>query len=249
MRDHNLDDLIIDNIEPKTSKTKNLLTIISLFLIILFVVIIITKILINSPEESQSLEINDNPTMISPELKLQENTLSQEPIEVNNTEPSLSNILEETVPAPEAKEEMKPETITPQIKETVEAKPVEEKADVKTSGTPPKEQSVAPAPVEEKKPEPVKPKIEQKPVAKKVPKAKPTAVDAQTYYIQVGSFSSTPSERFISVIKNRGFQYQIQTQNGVKKILIGPYQGRAAVDEALPQIRNLITKSAFVVAR
>ncbi|MEY3002416.1 MAG: hypothetical protein RLZZ428_791 [Pseudomonadota bacterium] len=254
MRDHNLNDLIIDDIEPKNSKTKSLLTIISLFVIILFVVIIITKILINSPQEEQPVAQNDNPSMIAPELKLQENTLPQDPLETNQSESSLSNILEETTPAPvdtpssETKEALTPDAVAPEAKTTMEQTSVNNQIKQTSPITPPEDKSVEPAPIEEKKPEPLQPKITPKPVVKKVTKPKPT-VNLQTYYIQVGSFSTTPNDRFISVIKNRGFEYQIQTHNGVKKILIGPYKGRAAVDQALPQIRNLITKSAFVVAK
>ena len=79
----------------------------------------------------------------------------------------------------------------------------------------------------------------------------PTTIPAQTYYIQVGSFTKDPSTRFLSAIKNSGFSYTISpaAANGSKKLLIGPYQDRESVDRALIEVRDRINKSAFVVKK
>jgi cell division septation protein DedD len=39
------------------------------------------------------------------------------------------------------------------------------------------------------------------------------------------------------------------SSKGIKKLLIGPYQDRAAVDSALVRVRDTINKSAFVVKK
>ncbi|MEN8726942.1 MAG: hypothetical protein ABF276_03155, partial [Sulfurovum sp.] len=88
MHDHNLDDLIIDNIEPKNSKTKSFLTIIALLIVVLIVAIILTKILLKTPN-GNGLAFEENVTeMIAPELQLKETPQPQKAKE----EPSLSNI-------------------------------------------------------------------------------------------------------------------------------------------------------------
>jgi len=71
------------------------------------------------------------------------------------------------------------------------------------------------------------------------------------YYIQVGSFSKTPSSRFLSVITNAGFTYKITSasSNGTKKLLIGPYLDKASAVDALAGVKNRINKSAFVIKR
>ena len=71
------------------------------------------------------------------------------------------------------------------------------------------------------------------------------------YYIQVGSFSKTPSSRFLSVITNAGFTYKITSasSNGTKKLLIGPYLDKASAVAALAGVKNRINKSAFVIKR
>ncbi len=72
MHDHNLDDLIIDNIEPNNSKTKSFLTIIALMIVVLIVAIILTKILLKTPDENALAFEEDATEMIAPELKLKE---------------------------------------------------------------------------------------------------------------------------------------------------------------------------------
>lgn len=96
MHDHNLDDLIIDSIEPKNSKTKSFLTIIALLIVVLIVAIILTKILLKTPNNDM-LAFEQNATeMIAPELKLQETPKSEEA----KKEPSLSNIIENEIKTP-----------------------------------------------------------------------------------------------------------------------------------------------------
>ena len=71
MNDHNLDDLIIDNIEPKNRKTKSFLTIIALFIVVLIVAIILTRTLLKTPDNANLIIEEDTIELIAPELKLQ----------------------------------------------------------------------------------------------------------------------------------------------------------------------------------
>ena len=70
MHDHNLDDLIIDNIEPKNSKTKSFLTIIALLIVVLIVAIILTKNILKTPDENFLAFKEDTTELIAPELQL-----------------------------------------------------------------------------------------------------------------------------------------------------------------------------------
>jgi len=80
MNDHNLDDLIIDNINPKNSKTKSLLTIIALAIIVLIVAIILTKTLLKEPNDTLAIHAENDTEMISPDLTLQ-NAIKEEVIQ------------------------------------------------------------------------------------------------------------------------------------------------------------------------
>jgi DedD protein len=94
--------------------------------------------------------------------------------------------------------------------------------------------------------------VVEKPVQKPVsPKPEPQRTSTVKYYVQVGSFKGQPSARFVSVIKNNGFNYSIVRSpvDGANKLLIGPYEDRTSVDRALIQVKDRITKSAFVVRR
>ena len=319
MHDHNLDDLIIDNIEPKNSKTKSFLTIIALLIVVLIVGIILTKILLKTPNGDR-LAFEENTTeMIAPELKLKEIPKSQKEKE----EPSLSKVIESQLktPAVETKKPVvikepavviaEPEIKLPEEPKVVEAKeePVlsnildqEIKAPVPETKKPVivqeplltkkekeakdeadiayweamqekrKAEEIAKNSVtlkeptvvikEEKTEEVVKPKKVKTAVVKTpkpvvIPVKKPVAtkpvqksVSTTRYYVQVGSFRTKPSSRFISVIKNNGFRYTIKrASDGTKKLLIGPYTDRAAVNSALVTVKDRINKSAFVVKR
>ena len=71
MNDHNLDDLIIDNINPKNPKAKSLLTIIALAIVVLIVAIILTKVILKEPKDKLAINQENNSEMISPDLTLQ----------------------------------------------------------------------------------------------------------------------------------------------------------------------------------
>ena len=276
MNDHNLDDLIIDNIEPKNAKTKSFLTIIALLIVILIVAIILTKIILKDPNADKIAFEENNTELVSPELTLQS---AAEP-EPAKKEPELSNIIENALKSPAPVEEVAKETVEitkkvvqapkqPKEKSEAEkeklqqeyaeirkARVEKEKADTKKA-----EAKIAEMKKEEMKkkvPEAAKPiptpiieKAKVRPGGKpvNVPATKPTA--SQTYYIQVGSFKQTPSSRFLGVIKNSGFNYKITTptSSGIKKLLIGPYKDRKSVDAALVRVRDRINKSAFVVKK
>jgi len=116
MNDHNLDDLIIDNIEPKNAKTKSFLTIIALLIVILIVAIILTKIILKDPNADKIAFEENNTELVSPELTLQS---AAEPKPAKK-EPELSNIIENALKTPAPAEEVAKETVEI-IKKVVQA--------------------------------------------------------------------------------------------------------------------------------
>lgn len=257
MNDHNLDDLIIPNIEPKSSKAKSILTIVALLIVVLIVAIILTSVVLDDKKPDQGLlEANDT-EMVSPELTLQNAGKVKEP----KAEPKLNEIIEEELNKPV---ETKKTPVTPDNKPASTVKTdIPAPAEPAVSKSPePESKRVTidntyeqtPEPAQKEKVETVKvpapvvaaPDVREKPVKKP-----PVKVNSGTYFIQVGSFSKAPSKRFLSVISNSGFNYKITAPNakGTKKLLIGPYPDRAAVDVALVRVKDRINKSAFVVKK
>ncbi|MEA1953863.1 MAG: SPOR domain-containing protein [Campylobacterota bacterium] len=239
MNDHNLDDLIIDDVEPKNNKFKGLLTITALIAIMLIVGIIFSKIVLKDPNADKTPLEDNNSEMISPELTLQSTPETQsmpEPEEDTN----------ESTISEEIEVKLNSETNSTEVeevaKETIETtNETEEEAE--TSAPLPITSNINPTPTtEEAKKKPDTKKVVNKPV-------KPKYTASSTYYIQVGSFKKTPSKSFLSIIRNSGFRYIItaKASNGNKKLLIGPYRSKRSADKALPAVKELINKSAFVI--
>ena len=262
MNDHNLDDLIIENIEPKNAKSKSILTIIALLIVVFIVGIILARLNLEEPNANNILTEENESEMISPELTLQSRAKEKEKKE----EPKITDMIEEELnkPIQEAKltvektEEVKKVKEVTKVEEVKEAVPVSEPVAVeesKKSEETPVEPEASSVPETEQNSEkdvavPV-PATVEKPKEVKAKKTRPKPVATGSYFIQVGSYRKTPSKRFLSVIKNNGFHYTITAPNakGIKKLLIGPYPGRPAANAALTRVRDLVNKSAFVVKK
>ncbi len=259
MNDHNLDDLIIDNIDPKTSKTKSFLTIIALAIVVLIVAIILTKIVLKDPNEKLVLDESDT-EMISPELTLQPSTPKTD-TSVQGSKSSqdlaLHTPVQKTAPesVPTQPAVTNPTASTQEKTDADEQKKAEEEAKQARLALE-REKIAAQKALEEKlrkeaalKEERIAAEKERQERLKREAAAK-QAVQT-SYYIQVGSFTQTPSSRFLSIIKKSGFDYTITLPNasGSKKLLIGPYSTRAQADTALVRVRDRINKSAFVVKK
>ena len=132
-----------------------------------------------------------------------------------------------------------------------DVKPEKEIEKPKSVEKPKKEEPKKEKIVKEEKPK-YKPKVEEKPkpkpaeekrVEKREEKHKSHSSEG-SYYIQVGSFSNKPSNRFLSVITNSGFSYKLHSSG---KLLIGSYSSRANANSDLPRVKDRINKSAFVI--
>ena len=312
MHDHNLDDLIIDNIEPKKSKLKSFLTIIALLIVILIIAIVLTRILLKSPQNNDLVFEQETEELIAPELKLKETPKQEEQVkepELSNIvqdktessiieekkaetikepsvitkkeepkatetkkEPELSNITAQEVKAPVATEkEAVSQTLSQEEKEakdaadiayweSVQAKRKAEQEALEKSEQKAKEslKEVNPSEAEKTAPPAAKVKqpeqkvVEEKTVQKPIPtKQGSQDYSGKKYYIQVGAYRKEPSARFMSVIRNNGYNYIITkpNKNGIKRILIGPYENEAAVNRALAEVKDRVIKRAFVVKR
>jgi len=258
MNDHNLDDLIIDNIEPKSSKAKGILTIVALLLVVFILGIILMSVDFSDSKSDKDLAEENDTEMVSPELTLENVTTIKKP----KAEPKLNEIIEEELNKPvtppkvvEETVESLQETATPKVivptvieKPVIPEKTVSEKVpeikkvEITEEFTQaPTKEKVVPVVKEEKIPTAVPEQKEVKKIA--------AVTSGPTFYIQVGSYTHLPSQKFLSRINNNGFQYTIKTVGTSKKLLIGPYKDRSAVDAAIVRVKDLITKSAFVVKK
>jgi len=242
MKDHNLNDLIIDDIKPEKNRGKGILTIIALLIALLIVAIMMTRVLLSENDQNTTTMEQKQEDMISPELRL--DTSDHDPEADKKELEQLSSMMEETLidkPADPIKSETvqinetaESTTVASSPKEPVAAKPIEtEKAQAQEPLRKPAEKAVP------KVAAPIK-ATTTKPVHKPVP-SKPK-VSSGSYYIQVGSFSKQPDKRFLSKITKNGFHYKLHKG----KLLIGPYSSDASARRDLPRVKSKINKGAFL---
>jgi len=250
-----LDDLIIsDNLGSKKSNdSKNMLTMIGLVLAVLIGAILLTKTVLEEPQKPKiPLEENltnsalvqadmneSNASDINESMMLESNTSTPANEDINTSVSEKVSTPKTTVAPVVVAKKIVEKTVT---KEAVKKPlPVKEKVDTKTEVKTEKKDvnKTTTAKTE------VKTETKTKTVTENIKKEQATN---ETYYAQVGSFSTKPNDGFISIIKSNGYSYKVVTgQNGSSKILIGPYSGREKATIALVKIKDRINKSAFLV--
>jgi len=83
--------------------------------------------------------------------------------------------------------------------------------------------------------------------SKSEPKVAPAATTGATYYIQVGSFTKEPDKALFDRLNASGMKYTTQKSGETNKILVGPFQGEKAVQDAMGNIRQNIEAKAFKI--
>ena len=335
MNDHNLDDLIIENIDPETNKTKSFLTIVALAIVVLIIAIILTKIVLNDSKKDQLNFEENGGTVFDPNIPLLDTP--KKPEEIKKPDDSTKSDTAEEDPSlqiPATKRDAKPQPpkpatsdvhTTPTTSSTTTQNQVDKYEDERIALARERERIAAQKALEEKrrrerlqreaalkhkeemalrerlkreaaekkalqerlkreaaekkalqerlKQEAARKKAEaEKALAKKVstieisdtpimphttkraskttPKASGVNSNGLHYYIQVGYFTQSPNQAYLNTIKRSGFDYSLfTTPNGTKRLLIGPYTTRTAVDADLVKVRSRITKSAFVIKK
>jgi len=72
-----------------------------------------------------------------------------------------------------------------------------------------------------------------------------TSSRTKRFFIQVGSFGSTPSRSFLGNLEKSGYQYHVLKQNSDNKVMIGPYKNNYDASKVLYTIRKQIP-SAYI---
>ena len=67
-----------------------------------------------------------------------------------------------------------------------------------------------------------------------------------SYYIQIGSFSGYPDSAYLSHLKAAGFDYKVVDENGMKKLLAGPFESEEEANSVLPTVKREFSPEAFV---
>ena len=184
----------------------------------------------NAPS-NQAAVVQSAPAVVAPV----KTTLQSAPIVKNVSVPAVQKA------TPEPKPIVQKAVVQPTIKKaeakTLQAAPVkqEPKKVVQQKAAPKSTQAV-------KTPETVSkaPKAE----VKTTPEVKDTG---SIYFVQVGSFAKEPSKTLIDRLNASGMKYTTQKTGETTKILVGPFQGEKAVQDAMGNIRQNIEAKAFKI--
>ena len=71
------------------------------------------------------------------------------------------------------------------------------------------------------------------------------ARDKKEYFVQVGSFTTTPSKDFLERLTTSGFHYKIIKQQGYNKVMVGPYKDSIEATKAL-KVLKLLSAGAYI---
>ena len=66
------------------------------------------------------------------------------------------------------------------------------------------------------------------------------------WYIQVGAFVGTPDSKWLAHIKALGYDYRSIPEDGMKKLLVGPFRTREDAMDVLPNARHEFNPGAFI---
>ena len=171
--------------------------------------------------------------------------------------PTSQNVVS-TVVAPVAAKpvvQTAPVVQAPAPKPPVVAQKIAEPTVVKTSK--PVQKTVQAPPVKQEIKRVVQPTIavKEKPIAattktaepKVEVKTAPVASNGGTYYIQVGSFTKEPDKALFDRLNASGMKYTTQKSGETSKVIVGPFQGEKAVQDAMGNIRQNIEAKAFKI--
>ncbi len=241
-----LNNIVIDDEQEEKIQSSKKILLISAAAIVLFLIVIVAVYSLNQGDEEentspvaveQGLQPAEKADNIIEAQKAEEPKFEQVPIKDEtpaNGEDKFEKIVKEIKAKQQNAEVAEPANLPPPPTEEPKAEPV-------------KEVLSQTAPVVEKK--------EESPVKKLIketaePKGEVSSVPSG-YYIQVGSFAKfTPNKKFLTTIKENGYEYHIlKTElNGknIQRVLIGPFKDRDSAKKANVKVKEDINKDAFI---
>ncbi len=259
--DNTLDDLILNEPEPEKAKSKGLLALLALVILLIIVGAILAKMIFSEPEPTKAKDNQDNQKVeVASDINSNLDDITENKADKNesknlaplSTDPDLAPLNDDmtanvdTVNIDEeknSKDKTKDETQNLKGDSTKIANKEEELgvAPVGKVTSAKKEENDAPKKVV------VKERVEkEKKVVTKTPKPTRKIGGRGNVYIQVGSFTKGPESSFIRKITRAGFRYKIKTQNGYRRVYVGPFESRKEAAKYLGRVKSQINPQAFI---
>jgi len=261
MSDNNLDDLILTEPESESGSNRGLLVILGLVVLLLILGVVLANIIfggtgddtnttsesvkektekvLDTKEDSKELELaakDDKDKDVEKDLAPLDEKDDLEGADMDNNDNDAPKAKEKESNTKETMAAVAAATTAAATTAAVAAKHKVEKVVHKPK---PKPRAVVRERRVEHKPKPV--------VHKPRPKPRREGIRyGGNIYIQVGSFSKGPTERFIDKIRRAGFKYRIKEVNGFRRVLIGPFRSSSDAQKYLGTVRSKVSSSAFI---
>ncbi len=238
--DNELGDILLQNSAKSDSKeNKKKYIILGVALVLLFVITIVIIRLITS-DGANDVKFQEQSTL-EQDKALNDEKIQQEYQQILNDK--LKKVNENSVVEipKETQEELK------QLQEQEEALPIQEEQQPNPLNIVKEEEPIA-EPIKKEEPIITKPAVKKEPTS-----VKPSTSTAATkgVYIQIGAFSKTPSDKYLSEITSKGYTFKLHkmTVQGKElvKVLVGPYSNRAQAQENLSNIRTTLGASGAYI--
>lgn len=238
--DNELGDILLQNSAKSDSKeNKKKYIILGVALVLLFVITIVIIRLITS-DGANDVKFQEQSTL-EQDKALNDEKIQQEYQQILNDK--LKKVNENSVVEipKETQEELK------QLQEQEEALPIQEEQQPNPLNIVKEEEPIA-EPIKKEEPVITKPAVKKEPTS-----VKPSTSTAATkgVYIQIGAFSKTPSDKYLSEITSKGYTFKLHkmTVQGKElvKVLVGPYSNRAQAQENLSNIRTTLGASGAYI--
>ncbi len=245
MSDGTLDDLILTDPEPEGGKSKSVLALLALIVVLIIIGAVLAKMIFSSPDD------NNNTTTNTTEIKKDLNTKNSIDANSNNSKNAKSsdNLDADLTPLDDNTMPSNVETVTVNDKSKSDKNKVTNNSDSMNINN---EKNNLNLNTNDNEPtvKHKEKKIENIVKHKAKPKPKPKHTTHiygghGNVYIQVGSFSKGPNEKFINKIIKAGFKYRIKEANGFRRVYVGPFTSSEA-SRVLGKVKAKISPSAFI---
>lgn len=238
--DNELGDILLQNSAKSDSKeNKKKYIILGIALVLLFVITIVIIRLITS-DGANDVKFQEQSTL-EQDKALNDEKIQQEYQQILNDK--LKKVNENSVVEipKETQEELK------QLQEQEEALPIQEEQQPNPLNIVKEEEPIA-EPIKKEEPVITKPAVKKEPTPVKT---STSTAATKGVYIQIGAFSKTPSDKYLSEITSKGYTFKLHkmTVQGKElvKVLVGPYSNRAQAQENLSNIRTTLGASGAYI--
>jgi len=261
--DNTLDDLILTDPEPEKAKSKGLLALLALVILLIIVGAILAKMIFSDPAEPTKKK-DEQKVEVASDINANLDNVTATNENDNNSDLAPISADPDLAPISDNSNDMPANIDTVNVDEAknsntnTKSDNKENKAELKGDSTKvaASDDDLGVAPVGAKvssqkefdTPKKVVVQENQQPRhTKQRDRARKHLIGGRgNVYIQVGSFTKGPESSFIRKIRRAGFKYRIRTQNGHRRVFVGPFESRKEASKYLGRVRSEINPQAFI---